>query len=72
MKNVKRVLSFGGWAFSTAPTTAPIFRNGVTDAQRKTFADNVVKFISDEGLDGIDFDWEYPGRSIYDFPTTYH
>ncbi|KAJ8120461.1 hypothetical protein ONZ43_g2835 [Nemania bipapillata] len=57
----KHILSFGGWAFSTSPETYPIFRQGVTPAQRQTFADNVAKFIMDNGMDGVDFDWEYPG-----------
>lgn len=41
----KRILSFGGWAFSTAPETFTIFRQAVTDAQRQKFADNVVAFL---------------------------
>ncbi|KAM3566265.1 hypothetical protein ARSEF4850_000773 [Beauveria asiatica] len=61
LKNVKRILSFGGWSFSTDADTAPIFRKGVTDAQRQAFATNVVSFIKHHGLDGVDFDWEYPG-----------
>ncbi|KAI1108458.1 class 5 chitinase 1 [Nemania sp. NC0429] len=57
----KHILSFGGWAFSTSPETYPIFRQGVTPEQRQTFADNVAQFIMDSGMDGVDFDWEYPG-----------
>lgn len=38
----KHILSFGGWAFSTSPQTYPIFRQGVTEAQRQTFATNVA------------------------------
>ncbi|KAL4896950.1 glycoside hydrolase [Aspergillus ambiguus] len=61
MTNIKRILSFGGWSFSTALDTYPIFRQGVSDADRQKFADNVAKFIVDNDLDGVDFDWEYPG-----------
>lgn len=28
---------------------------------RQVFADNIVSFIVDNDLDGIDIDWEYPG-----------
>lgn len=55
-----RVLAFGGWSFSTSQDTYPIFRQGVTEGQRETFADNVVQFLIDNDLDGLDFDWEYP------------
>jgi chitinase len=59
-----RVLSFGGWAFSTDPSTFPIFRSGVTDANRLSFARNVANFVQSYNLQGVDFDWEYPGPSI--------
>ncbi|KAL6895403.1 glycoside hydrolase family 18 protein [Trichoderma longibrachiatum] len=42
----KRILSFGGWSFSTSADSAPIFRHGT---------------IKQYNLDGVDFDWEYPG-----------
>jgi GH18 family chitinase len=55
-----KVVSFGGWSFSTDTDTFPIFRLGVTDAERQTFASNIVNFVNQNGLDGVDFDWEYP------------
>ncbi|KAI1163653.1 hypothetical protein F5B18DRAFT_651407 [Nemania serpens] len=55
------ILPFGGWSFSTEADSFLIFRSAVTSANRKTFATNVVKFAEDNGLNGIDFDWEYPG-----------
>ncbi|KAJ5116978.1 hypothetical protein N7456_001326 [Penicillium angulare] len=59
----KKILSFGGWGFSTDPSTYDIFRQVVTDADnRATFASNVVAFVEEYGLDGVDFDWEYPGE----------
>ncbi|KAM0463941.1 hypothetical protein ACHAO4_000666 [Trichoderma viride] len=63
MKNngFQRVLSFGGWSFSTDADSYPIFRESVTDANRATFASNVVAFVKKWDLDGVDFDWEYPG-----------
>lgn len=59
--NQSKVLSFGGWSFSTDLDSYAIFRKGVTDAQRSQFATNVVQFATDNNLDGLDFDWEYPG-----------
>ena len=58
----KKILSFGGWAFSTDPSTYNIFREGVTEANRITLAENIVDFVSANGLDGVDIDWEYPGE----------
>ncbi|KAK8062875.1 hypothetical protein PG997_014972 [Apiospora hydei] len=56
-----KVLSFGGWAFSTEPATYSIFRNGVTPANRLQMATNIANFIKTHDLDGVDIDWEYPG-----------
>ncbi|KAH8812879.1 class V chitinase-like protein [Xylogone sp. PMI_703] len=49
----KRILSFGD--------SYPIFRQGVTAADRQTFANSIASFVSQYDLDGVDFDWEYPG-----------
>ena len=57
----KRILSFGGWAFSTEPATYSIFRNGVTPANRLKMATNIAAYIKKHDLDGVDIDWEYPG-----------
>ncbi|KND88122.1 Killer toxin subunits alpha/beta [Tolypocladium ophioglossoides CBS 100239] len=57
----KRVVSFGGWSFSTSLDSHPVFRQGVTDANRLTFAKSVVALVNEYSLDGVDFDWEYPG-----------
>ncbi|KAJ5810753.1 uncharacterized protein N7503_002971 [Penicillium pulvis] len=56
-----RILSIGGWYFSTDPGTYMIFRDGVTTANRLTMATNIADFINDNDLDGVNIDWEYPG-----------
>jgi GH18 family chitinase len=60
-KGYKRILAFGGWAFSTEPATADIFRAGVRPGNRERLSSSLVDFIVRNDLDGIDFDWEYPG-----------
>ncbi|PYH71903.1 glycoside hydrolase, partial [Aspergillus vadensis CBS 113365] len=62
LKNVKRVMSFGGWDFSTSPDTYMIFRQGTAATYRSTLVENLVNYVSETGLDGIDIDWEYPGE----------
>ncbi|KAI4685538.1 uncharacterized protein J4E84_006266 [Alternaria hordeiaustralica] len=61
IKGAKKILSFGGWAFSTEPATYSIFRDGVTSANRMKMAVNIALFIEMHDLDGVDIDWEYPG-----------
>ncbi|KAL3480972.1 hypothetical protein BJX99DRAFT_253957 [Aspergillus californicus] len=66
---IKRILSFGGWAFSVERPTYTIFREGVTPENRLVFANNVVSFINENGLEGVDFDWEYPAApDLSDIP----
>ncbi|KAK7956390.1 uncharacterized protein PG986_005612 [Apiospora aurea] len=60
LKGVKRVVSFGGWAYSTEAATYNNIRSAII-ANRETFAENIAQFFDDEGLDGVDIDWEYPG-----------
>lgn len=61
LRGPKRILSFGGWTFSTSPATYNIFRQGVTAANRMAMATSIANFIKANNLDGVDIDWEYPG-----------
>jgi hypothetical protein len=60
LPNMKRIVSLGGWAASTEPATYNIIRQAIIN-NRDTFAANLAKFVQDEGIDGVDIDWEYPG-----------
>jgi chitinase len=60
MTGVKRILSIGGWDFSTDPSTYMIFREAVTADNRGTLINNIVSFLEEWELDGVDIDWEYP------------
>ena len=64
MTGVKRIISFGGWDFSTAPGTFFILREAASPANREKFKNNIVAFLNEHNLDGVDLDWEYPGVSV--------
>ncbi|KAI0803704.1 glycoside hydrolase family 18 protein [Xylaria sp. FL0064] len=61
LTGVKRVITFGGWDFSTKPGTYNILREATKGANRAKFQANIVAFLKQHNLDGVDIDWEYPG-----------
>ncbi|KAJ5888257.1 glycoside hydrolase [Penicillium taxi] len=63
---INRMMSFGGWDFSTGVDTYMIFREGTSATYRSTLVTNVVAYVNETGLDGVDFDWEYPGETDID------
>jgi chitinase len=63
LEGVKRVVTVGGWSFSTDASTYDIFREAVsTSANRDTLVTNTIDFLNTYDLDGINWDWEYPGE----------
>ncbi|KAL3452701.1 hypothetical protein BJX65DRAFT_302610 [Aspergillus insuetus] len=68
LENVRRIISFGGWGYSTEPDTYDILREAMSPPKRKIFATNVAAFVAEHELNGVDFDWEYPGA--IDIPGT--
>lgn len=57
----KKIIAFGGWDFSTDPSTYQLFRTAVSSG-RQTFANNLNNFMNKYNLDGFHFDWEYPSE----------
>ncbi|KAH7320966.1 putative glycosyl hydrolase, family 18 [Stachybotrys elegans] len=69
MTGIKKIVSFGGWDFSTLPGTFHILREAVLPKNRALFVSNIVNFFKTHNLDGVDVDWEYPGApDIPDIP----
>lgn len=62
----KKILAFGGWAFSNEGSGTGLFRKAVSPNNRQIFAGRVADFAQKYGLDGVDFDWEYPGATDID------
>lgn len=54
-----KIVSFGGWGYSTEPVTHDKIRQATNPANRAAFAANVVNFVIKHNLDGVDFDWVY-------------
>jgi chitinase len=53
-------ISLGGWTYSDNGTdTQAVWGNIARDSSnRKTFADNLIRFMKTYGFDGVDLDWE--------------
>ncbi|CAG8071629.1 unnamed protein product [Penicillium olsonii] len=59
---LKIMIALGGWTFNDPGAWQSVFPTMVSsEANRKTFIDNLLGFLSEYGYDGVDFDWEYPG-----------
>ncbi|KAF2686135.1 glycoside hydrolase family 18 protein [Lentithecium fluviatile CBS 122367] len=70
-RDYKKILSFGGWEFSNGPSTSGLFRKAVAPGNRNAVADRLVKFANDNGIDGLDFDWEYPAPPTSRAPSRF-
>ncbi|KAI0212770.1 Acidic mammalian chitinase [Lamellibrachia satsuma] len=56
--SLKTLLAVGGWNFGTAKMTAML----ATPENRRQFVDTTIKYLRDRNFDGLDLDFEYPGR----------
>ena len=51
--NIKKIISFGGWGFSTSSATYDLLRQAMTPENANKFATEVVSFIIEHNLNGV-------------------
>ncbi|XP_063245135.1 chitinase-3-like protein 1 [Bacillus rossius redtenbacheri] len=56
--DLKTMVSIGGWSAGSANFSAVVSDEGL----RARSAESVAQFALQHGFDGVDVDWEYPGR----------
>ena len=61
--NLKTLVAIGGWTFNDAGTgTETYFSDIMNDpTAMQSFVTSAAKFATDNGFDGVEIDWEYPG-----------
>lgn len=58
-KNVKVSIAVGGWVNDISPNHTE-YASAVSSKNRKIFVNNIVDFVKEYNLDGVDIDWEFP------------
>ena len=57
--NLKILISVGGWGWSGNFSDAVL-----TEESREVFANSAIAYMKTHKIDGIDLDWEYPGKCL--------
>ncbi|MBM7116001.1 glycosyl hydrolase family 18 protein [Archangium primigenium] len=67
-KGVKVLIAVGGWNNGDDSAFEQLAANATA---RNTFVNNLVNYVTQAGLDGVDIDWEYPdpGTSAQNYAT---
>lgn len=59
-QNKKAMIALGGWSYKNIPLQ-PVFEKISSDEKlRAKFIANVIEFLKEYNLDGLDLDWEHP------------
>ncbi|KAL2843901.1 glycoside hydrolase superfamily [Aspergillus pseudoustus] len=67
LEGVQKVISIGGWGYSVNSASIDVLREAMDPANVDTFIVNIMTFVEENHIDGLDFDWEYPGAT--DLPS---
>ncbi|KAL2799896.1 glycoside hydrolase superfamily [Aspergillus keveii] len=63
LQGVKKVISIGGWGYSVNSASLDVLREAMDPANVDSFIVNIMTFVEEHNIDGLDFDWEYPGAT---------
>ena len=58
---LKVLLALGGWQDSKGDKYSKLVND---PDKRRTFVQSAIAFIRDNNFDGLDLDWEYPGKTL--------
>lgn len=58
----KVFVAVGGWSYEGKPLQ-PVFEEAAaSDEARKLLVENIIEFVEEYNLDGVDLDWEHPSK----------
>lgn len=58
--DVEVLIAVGGWSYQNIPLDPKFEKMAASDETRKKFIENIMKFVEEYHLDGVEIDWEYP------------
>ncbi len=59
----KVFIAVGGWSYEGKPLQ-PVFEEvAASDETRKLLIENILKFVDEYNLDGVELDWEHPNKN---------
>ena len=62
----KVFIAVGGWSYEGKPLQ-PVFEEvAASDEARKLLIENIVAFVDEYNLDGVELDWEHPNKNTID------
>jgi len=59
-RGVKVLIGVGGWSYRGVPLDEAFEKMASSEESRLRFVESVAAFVEENGLDGVDMDWEYP------------
>ncbi|AOY76825.1 glycosyl hydrolase family 18 protein [Clostridium formicaceticum] len=54
------LIAVGGWSYQNLPLDPTFEMIAASDETREIFIDNIISFVDEYNLDGVEIDWEYP------------